>query len=243
MIEEFLRSVLIGEHALHLRREDLKKARELEAFLAEVAHIFAKTKRRLTVVDAAAGRAYLGLLLAHALPQSLEVIALERDPRIVELSRDAVARVTFANTDTTFEARAGDVADLALWPREADLVVGLHTCGPAFDNTAASAIASGAKRLALVPCCTGAAVGAHAGALDTAERLGIAGQAEVRNRFIQSYIDSVRTLTLEAAGYETEVVAFVPPTVTPHNLLWRSRRVREPRRMQRAAEQLARLQG
>ena len=36
---------------------------------------------------------------------------------------------------------------------------------------------------------------------------------------------------LEAAGYETEVVEFVAPTITPHNLLWRARLVREPRRM------------
>jgi len=33
----------------------------------------------------------------------------------------------------------------------------------------------------------------------------------------------------------------VPPTVTPHHLLWRARRVREPARMREAAERLARL--
>jgi short-subunit dehydrogenase involved in D-alanine esterification of teichoic acids len=54
-------------------------------------------------------------------------------------------------------------------------------------------------------------------------------------------VDAERTLRLEAAGYETEVVELVPPTVTPHNLVWRARRVGEPGRMARAAEALARL--
>ena len=74
-----------------------------------------------------------------------------------------------------------------------------------------------------------------------ADRLGISRQAEVRRRFVQSVVDSRRTLRLEAAGYEVTVTAFVPPTVTPHNLLWRARRVGEPRRMEQAAERLRRL--
>ena len=53
----------------------------------------------------------------------------------------------------------------------------------------------------------------------------------------------VGTLRLESAGYLTEVMEFVAPTVTPHNLLWRARRMGEPNRMQEAARQRARLRG
>jgi hypothetical protein len=48
-------------------------------------------------------------------------------------------------------------------------------------------------------------------------------------------------LRLESEGYVVEVVAFVAATVTPHNLLWRARRVDEPRRRQRAQDELARF--
>jgi hypothetical protein len=54
-------------------------------------------------------------------------------------------------------------------------------------------------------------------------------------------VDAERTWRLEAAGYETEVVEFVPPTVTPHNLLWRARLVGEPRRMKAAQQELEKL--
>ena len=56
-----------------------------------------------------------------------------------------------------------------------------------------------------------------------------------------SLIDAERTLRLEAAGWETTIVPFVAETVTPHNLLFRARRVREPTRMREAGERLSRL--
>jgi hypothetical protein len=48
---------------------------------------------------------------------------------------------------------------------------------------------------------------------------------------------------LEAAGYETEVVEFVSPSVTPQNLLWRARFVGEEHRMNAARQALKRLTG
>jgi len=92
-------------------------------------------------------------------------------------------------------------------------------------------IARQAHTLLLVPCCTSRNVTAVVRAGHAAEQLAIPPQAPVRRRFIQAIVDSERTWRLEAAGYETEVVEFVGATVTPHNLLWRSRRVHEPVRM------------
>jgi hypothetical protein len=54
-------------------------------------------------------------------------------------------------------------------------------------------------------------------------------------------IDAERTLRLEAAGWETTVVALVPPSVTPHNLMWRARRLKEPGRMREAEAKLRTL--
>ena len=63
----------------------------------------------------------------------------------------------------------------------------------------------------------------------------------VGKRVAQAMVDVERTLRLEAAGYETEVLEFVPPTVTAHPLLWRARRVGEPGRMRDAAARRAML--
>jgi hypothetical protein len=117
----------------------------------------------------------------------------------------------------------------------------LHACGSAADVIIDRAIACKARTLLLVPCCTSDAVTASNLAYARAEALRIPRHAPVRRRFIQAIVDAERTWRLEAAGYETEVVEFVAPTVTPHNLLWRARLVREPQRMAAARNSLANL--
>ncbi len=84
-------------------------------------------------------------------------------------------------------------------------------------------------------------MGAHASAEATAQDLLLAKHAPVRRRFLEAMIASERTHVLEAAGYLVDVLEFCPPTVTPHNLLWRCRRIDEPGRMARAQRGLDRL--
>jgi hypothetical protein len=134
-----------------------------------------------------------------------------------------------------------EVADASAWPSEPDVVVALHACGPAADTIAERAVACQTRHLLLVPCCTSDRVVAADLANRQAEAIGLPRHAEVRRRFIQAIVDAERTLRLEAAGYETTVVPFVSPTQTPHNLLWRARRVGEPKRMAEAAQRLQRL--
>ena len=57
----------------------------------------------------------------------------------------------------------------------------------------------------------------------------------------RSLIDAERTLRLEAAGYEVNVVAFVSKAVSGHNLLWRCRYIGEPNHMRASAARLSRL--
>lgn len=135
---------------------------------------------------------------------------------------------------------AGDVRDVSLWPKDARVAVGLHACGPASDGVIDAAIEREVKWLLLVPCCYSSLLSQWEPAHRRAEELGIA-EGEVRKKFVQSFVDSERALRLEAAGYETECVSFVAPTVTPHHLLFRARRLMNPKRMAAANERRARL--
>jgi len=103
------------------------------------------------------------------------------------------------------------------------------------------ATAARARHILLAPCCIADAIPAAQRALARADALGVPRHAQVRRRFVQAMVDAERTLRLEAAGYETVVAPFAPPTVTPHGLVWRARRVGEPVRMAQAAADLARL--
>jgi hypothetical protein len=215
-----------------LRDEDRKKVEELRGLLPEIERV----GKRGLVVDAAAGHAYAGLIAAETIGVG-RLHVIEREASRVARCQEAAARLS---QPVELTVAAGDVRDPANWPDSPDLVIALHACGAASDAILDGAVAAQARWLLLVPCCYAHEVPFSATAEKLAEKLG-ATHAEVRRRLIQSLVDTERTLRLEAAGYDVTVVPFVPPTVTPHNLLWRARRAGEPRRMQLAAEQLAKL--
>jgi hypothetical protein len=245
-IEEAIHRLYIAAPGTALRKEDHKKAAEIAALLSEIARVLPAAKASpVCVVDAAAGKAYVGLLAAEFIfsprGQASHVTLIERDRERSAACREAIAKVR--GGEVSFALMQAEVGDFAAWPEEPDLVVALHACGSASDDVIDSAVACRARHLLLVPCCTSQSVSAAALANTRAEALGLPRHAEIRRRFIQAIVDAERTLRLEAAGYETTVVSFVAPTVTPHHLLWRARRVVEPGRMAEAAERLRRLRG
>jgi hypothetical protein len=233
VVERTLRELFIAVEGAGLRREERKKAVEATALLGELSRL----GRDRLLVDAAAGKAYVGFLAAELLGFE-RVAVIERDAARIRACREGAARL---RARAAVELREGDVGDPTAWPEDPGAVVALHACGAASDRVIDAATGAGARWIFLVPCCYGAGVPFVAAAESQAERLGIPRQAEVRRRFVQSLIDAERALRLEAAGYETTVVPFVPPTITPHNLLFRARRAGEPGRMRAAAERLARL--
>ena len=233
-VEQWLDRLYIAADGAGLRLEDRRKACEVAAMLEEIERAIGRFSQRsaLVLVDAAAGKSCVGLLAAKLVldpsGRRATVITIERDSKRVEAGHRAVQRL---NASTPIECRIGDVAASEAWPRGMSIVAALHACGPAADAVIERTIAARARLLLLVPCCTSDAVPAAVRAKAQAETAGIPRHAMVRRRFIQAMVDAERTWRLEAAGYETEVVEFVPPTVTPHNLLWRARLVGEPQRM------------
>jgi hypothetical protein len=216
-----------------LREEDKKKAIEVAALLNELARVGTSG----ALVDAAAGKSYVGLLAGELLGFP-HVSVIERDAKQLANCRHAASKL---KRGFTLDVHHGDVGDLSLWPAKARVAVGLHACGPASDASIDAALAREVKWLLLVPCCYSAALPQWDAAHRAADALGVPDDAELRKKFVQTFVDSERAWRLEAAGYETEVVSFVAPTVTPHHLLFRARRLMNPERMKRAAARRARL--
>jgi len=230
-----LHRLFIARDGTRLRKEDVQKTRELSALLAELSRL----RRHASLIDAAAGKASVGLIAAELLPIGALTV-IERDPKRVAACRDAVTRLS---RELTVDVRENDVADVAAWPHEQDAVVALHACGGASDVVIDRAIAARARFLFLVPCCYGSGVPFIERALAIADAMGGASHQNVRRRIAMSIVDLERTLRLEAAGYETEVHEFVGATVTPHNLLFRGRKTSSAKRAADAAARLAELRG
>lgn len=233
-VEEALRAFYVTQVDSTLRREELKKIPELAGILP----VLARTRQDPLLVDAAAGRAPVGLMAARLLGWS-RVVVIEREPGRAASARRASARLP----ELQIEVREGDVGDAEVWPQGTEVVVALHACGPAFDAVVDQAMARNVPWVVAVPCCYSDAVGFADVARAWADHLGVAAQASVRRRFVESLIDTERTLRLESGGYRVSVEAFVPPTVTPHNLVWKAHRAGPGRHATEAAERWARLVG
>jgi hypothetical protein len=241
-VEAALERVFIGAENAGLRLEDKKKAREITALLGEIARLVRSRRKPVTFVDAAAGKAYLGLLASHfvlgplGIPHS--VLAVERDPWRVAMATEAAAVLGLGDA---FHASARRVTDDAL-PDEPTIVAALHACGEASDAVIDAAIARRATHLLLVPCCVAKTTGDVARIEARVEgELGMPSHGGVRRRLREVLVLAGRVNRLEAAGYATEVVDFVPESVTPYNVLLRARRASEPVRAARAAEALRKL--
>ncbi|MBN1568168.1 MAG: methyltransferase [Acidobacteria bacterium] len=243
-VEEWLDRLYIAAEGATLRKEDRRKACEVAAMMEEIERAASRFSRRssLLLVDAAAGKSYVGLLAAKLILPSIGcgtyVVTIECDRQRVEASRRAAERLC---SSIPIDCRQASVETADAWPSQPSIITALHACGEAADAIIDRAIACRTRVLLLVPCCTSESVAASRQAQAQAEALGIPRHAPVRRRFIQSFVDAERTLRLESAGYETEVVEFVAPTVTPHNVLWRARLVGEPQRMKSAQSALASL--
>ena len=224
-VEPLLQSLFIDAAGTSLRAEDKKKAIEVAAFLTELKRVGS----RGPLVDAAAGKSYLGLLAAELLGVD-DVTVIERNEKQVFNAQHALSKLKSAKVTLN----VGNVEDATCWPSSPRVVVALHACGLASDAIIDVTIEREAKWLLLVPCCYPSPDFAHA----RADELGISSATEIRKKFVQSLIDTDRTLRLEAAGYETSVIPFVAPTVTPHNLMFRARRLMNEKRMNEARQKL-----
>ncbi len=234
---ESVRSVVsrlfLGCDGVELRKEDEQKSREVLPLVQEVA----RARRGAHVVDAAAGKASVGLVAAELLPIG-RVTVLERDPGRVAACRSAVTRMKRA---TPVDIKEADVGDARAWPVSPDIVVALHACGGATDLILDAAIASGARRVLLVPCCYGKSVPFREHATKVVARMPFMADDLLRRRMTTSLIDMERKLRLEAAGYQTDVEELMGPTVTPHNLVFRATRTCSDVRMSRARERMTAL--
>lgn len=213
-----------------LRKEDEQKCKELAALLPWLA----KHRRGAHVVDAAAGKASVGLVAAALLPIG-RLTVIERDVQRVAACRDAASRL---ERELVIDVREGDVGAAEAWPEGPDVVVALHACGPAADLVLEGAIRSRARSVLLVPCCYGETVRFRAAADKAIENMGFVADVLLRKRMTMSLVDLERKLRLEAAGFQTEAEELVAPTVTPHNLLLAGRRTDSAVRIERARARL-----
>jgi hypothetical protein len=204
-----------------IRAEKRRKFTQINRFVELVGFLFqGAPKRRLQFLDCGCGKSYLSFVLNYYLREKLKrhchFWGIDANPervRQAESLRDALAY-------DNMEFVASRVA--AFRPPDApDGVLSLHACDTATDEAIAKGIELGARFILAVPCCQSELLNQlpSQNPLAAITRHGVQGA-----RFADLLTDGLRTLALEAAGYDVSVVEYVSPEDTPKNLMIRAER-------------------
>ena len=208
-----------------VRSQRRAKFRQVNRFVELVDDVVdALPPGRLRVVDYGSGRAYLTFalhdLLTRVHGREADVLGLDLKADVVE-ECEAIGRRMGAK-GLRFEV--GDIAHADL--EGVDLVVSLHACDTATDAALERAVRAGAQVILSVPCCQHELLGQ----LENDVLRPMLRHGTLRERFVAEVTDAARARLLELAGYEVQVVEFVPLEHTPKNVLIRATRTDRPPR-------------
>jgi len=201
-----------------VREHQADKLRQIHKFVEILSHLVADASlpshRPIEVADMGCGKGYL-TFAAHdyfnlVLRRAAHVRGVEARADLVELC-NRIARET-NRPGLQFET---DSIAATTWPA-LDLLIALHACDTATDDSLAKGVQAGAALLIVAPCCqkelrpqlTPAPV------LAPALRHGI-----FQERHAEFATDALRALLLEWAGYDTKVFEFISTEHTAKNLM------------------------
>lgn len=174
------------------------------------------------VIDAAAGKGYLGLVLSQLLLRPAgkgEVVGVEARADLAE----RVGRVA-DESKLPMVIRQGAIVDAEL-PDRAHFVLALHACDTATDEAIVRAVASRADHIAVVPCCQ-AEVARQLGELGASGAIApLWGNAWHRREFGAHLTNVIRALALRAHGYQVTVTELAGWEHSVKNELILARRV------------------
>jgi hypothetical protein len=191
----------------------------------------------LWLLDAACGRSYLTLLVAYTLEHlhrtPVRVLAVDRSEALVA---ESARRTELAGLDrivrhrasplSTFDALAAFNEAFGESRDSIDGVLALHACDTATDDAIVLGVASRATLLAVTPCCQAELASAWKAlaAKDAGPFAPVHATPHLRREAAALVTDTMRTLLLRGAGYESWALELVPTEHTPKNTLLRAMR-------------------
>jgi hypothetical protein len=219
-------------------RRKLKQVNHLIGFLRPMLADIAERHEDPTIVDCAAGKSYLGFLLAEALLGPVgrgRVVAIETRAELASATAERAARLAIERLQVL-----GGAIESAPVPERVHLVTALHACDTATDDALALAIGRKADYVAVVPCCQAEVARQLADKPPVDPAIASLAAHPWHRRELGSHLTNVlRALALEAHGYKVTVTELAGWEHSLKNELIVGKRVQ--RENARAARELAQL--
>lgn len=202
------------------RYDKFRQINRFLEFIEDVLPALDKSKKN-TILDFGCGKSYLTFAMYYYLKEKkgydIEIIGLDLKKDVIKHCNELAKRYGYSKL-TFLE---GDVKDYR-GKEQVDMVVTLHACDTATDIAIARAIAWNASVIMCVPCCQHE-LNAQIRCEELAPvlRYGI-----LKERMAALLTDGIRACTMEAYGYDTQVLEFIDMEHTPKNILLRGVRAK-----------------
>lgn len=174
-------------------------------------------KQSLTILDCGCGKSYLSFVLNYYLTEVKKIkchfIGLDIKESVIESSNKIAKNLNYRN----MEFQAIDINNYAP-ENKINVVMSLHACDTATDMALALGIKLEADAIVAVPCCHKEISSQYSyKPFNSILKHGV-----FKTRLADILTDGMRSLLLEAKGYDVSVVEYISPLETPKNLMIRA---------------------
>lgn len=215
----FLHSLGVMNEKGNVIQKKYDKFRQINRYLEMIAdcvpHLDAS--KRIQIIDFGCGKAYLTFAMYYYLVEmkklDVDIIGLDLKTDVIEHCNNLANELNYKDLHFV----QGDIKNFT-GLQQVDMVVSLHACDTATDESLAKAISWEADVILAVPCCQHELFKKiHNPVMATMEKHGL-----IKERLSSLVTDSLRANALEIMGYNTQVLEFIDMEHTPKNILIRA---------------------
>jgi SAM-dependent methyltransferase len=217
--DSLLKEICIMSNEGKIKNDKIRKYNQIDHYVELFDEMLNKLPRNkvINILDCGCGKSYLSFVLNYYLTEVKKIkchfIGLDYKETVIESSKKMADNLGYRNMDFY----AIDIKDYV--PKnKINVVMSLHACDTATDMALAVGIKLNSDAIIAVPCC-------HREMLSQYKYepfKNILKHGVFKSRMADILTDGMRSLMLEAKGYDVSVVEYISPLETPKNLMIRA---------------------
>ncbi|MDP4179351.1 MAG: SAM-dependent methyltransferase, partial [Bacillota bacterium] len=206
-----------------IKNDKIRKYNQIDHYVELLEGILEKLPQNQTIniLDCGCGKSYLTFVLNYYLTEvkrkKCHFIGLDYSKSVIDASRKMAENLNYRN----MEFHALDINDYKP-DKTIHVVISLHACDTATDMALALGIKVSSEVIIAVPCCHKEILSQYS--FEPFKE--ILKHGIFKARMADVLTDGMRSMLLEAKGYDVSVVEYISPLETPKNLMIRAVKVK-----------------
>lgn len=207
-----------------IKNDKIRKYNQIDHYVELLEGILDELPKNQTIniLDCGCGKSYLSFVLNYYLTEvkrrKCHFIGLDYSEGVIESSKSMATNLGYRN----MEFHAIDIKNYVP-NKKIHVVISLHACDTATDMALALGIKVESDVIIAVPCCHRELLNQYS--YDPFKN--ILKHGVFKTRLADMLTDGMRSLMLEARGYDVSVVEYISPLETPKNLMIRAIKKRD----------------